>query len=148
MLLIFIDVYIQMNEINISEELGLDDISITGTDLMIIIKTLSEKRKKQVVVLVDDYDAPVIGNIGSPELALANSQILQNLYSGLKAAHACLHFVFLTGVTRIGFSWMSGCLNYLNDLTMQDNYSDICGFTSEELDSCFSEHLPAALKNL
>ncbi|MDR1395995.1 MAG: ATP-binding protein [Deltaproteobacteria bacterium] len=127
------------------------DVKITtpGKGLTRIIKELYKKNdSKPVVVLVDEYDAPVSDVIENPELARENSQILKNFYSGFKNADHYLRFVFVTGVTRYAFMGLSSGLNHLIDLTLNKKFSGICGFTIKEFDSCFREHLPAVLERI
>ncbi|MDR1166650.1 MAG: ATP-binding protein [Deltaproteobacteria bacterium] len=135
----------KLDEINQSEQLGLN-ISLPATDLFLLIKRLKEKYDKEVVVLIDEYDAPVSGNIDNPDLALKNRDILRNFYSGFKDTDEFLRFVFVTGVTRYVFMGLSAGLNHLMDLTLESKYANICGFTLQELKHCFANRLPALLR--
>jgi hypothetical protein len=114
--------------------------------LTLIIRGLHAKYGKKVVVLVDEYDAPVSDNIDDMDLALKNRDILKGFYSGLKDADKYLRFVFVTGVTRYVFMGLSAGLNHLADLTLDSKHADICGFTRQELESCFSDRLPILLR--
>ncbi|MDR1309103.1 MAG: ATP-binding protein [Deltaproteobacteria bacterium] len=137
----------KLKRINHSEKLGLD-ITLPGTDLFFVIQGLNEKYDKKVVVLIDEYDAPVSNNIDNRELALKNSEILRDFYSGFKDTDRYLRFVFVTGVARYAFMGLSAGLNHLNDITLTPKYAGICGFTQEEFDGCFREHLPVALGDM
>ncbi|MDR1109693.1 MAG: AAA family ATPase [Deltaproteobacteria bacterium] len=137
----------KLKRINHSEKLGLD-ITLPGTDLFFVIQGLNEKYDKKVVVLIDEYDAPVSNNIDNRELALKNSEILRDFYSGFKDTDKYLRFVFVTGVTRYAFMGLSAGLNHLNDITLTPKYAGICGFTQEEFDGCFREHLPVVLGDM
>jgi hypothetical protein len=137
----------KLEEINHSERLGLN-ISLPGTDLYLIIKRLKEKYDKKVVVLIDEYDAPVSNNIDNPGVALKNRDILRDFYSGFKDTDKFLRFVFVTGVTRYAFMGPSAGLNRLVDLTMSEDYAGICSFTLDEFDDCFREHLPGVLEKM
>ncbi|MDR1165082.1 MAG: AAA family ATPase [Deltaproteobacteria bacterium] len=136
-----------LSDINDKEKLNLT-LTIPNIDLRRIIEKLSEKYGKGVVVLIDEYDAPVSDNINNTELALKNGEILKDFYSGFKDTDKFLRFVLVTGITRYAFMGLSAGLNHLVDLTLNDNYSGIRGFTLSEFDECFSEHLPILLRNM
>ena len=96
---------------------------------------------RQVVVLIDEYDKPIVDNLTEPEIMEGNRKILHDFYQILKAADEHLRFIFLTGVSRFaGMSIFSG-LNNLNDITLDEQFASICGYTQQELENCFSEHL-------
>ncbi|MDR1165950.1 MAG: ATP-binding protein [Deltaproteobacteria bacterium] len=137
----------KLEEINESEGLGLK-ITLPGTDWFFILKKLREKYDKKVVVLIDEYDAPVSDNIDKRDLAITNSEILKSFYSGFKDADEYLRFVFVTGVTRYAFMGLSAGLNHLNDITLNEKYAGICGFTKDEFKNCFSERLPIVLEKM
>jgi hypothetical protein len=137
----------KLKKINDSEKLGLD-ITLPGTDLPFVIQALKEKYNEKVVVLIDEYDAPVSNNIDNPGLALKNRDILRDFYSGFKDTDKFLRFVFVTGVTRYVFMGLSAGLNQLYDLTLDEKFSNICGFTHDEFDGCFAEYLPGTLQEL
>jgi hypothetical protein len=120
---------------------------VPGTDLAGIVENLSEKYNKQVVVLIDEYNVPVSENLGSPTVAENNREILKEFYSALKKADECLRFVFVTGVT-VAPLWLPARLSQLNDLTLDENYAGICGFTCDEMENCLREHLPIVLKRM
>ena len=106
-----------------------------------LIEKLHLSTGQQVVVLIDEYDKPIIDNLSKPEVMEKNKQILHNFYQILKAADEHLCFIFLTGVSKFaGVSIFSG-LNNLNDITLDDRYASICGYTQQELENYFSEHL-------
>jgi hypothetical protein len=113
-----------------------------------LIDELFRKYNAEVVVLIDEYDVPVSDNLDDIALAEANAKVLKDFYSRLKDCQENLRFVFVTGVTRFAMMGLSSGLNHLDDLTFDDNFSTICGFTLEELDGCFKEHLPLVLQKL
>jgi hypothetical protein len=130
-----------------SEKLGLD-ITVPAEGLLDVIQALSEKHGKKVVVLIDEYDAPVSNNVGDLGLAIKNRDVLKDFYSGLKDSDKFLRFVFVAGVTRYAFMGLSAGLNQLTDLTLDERRADICGFTREELRGCFAEYFPPAFQKL
>jgi hypothetical protein len=113
-----------------------------------LIKKVARKHNKQVVVLIDEYDDPVSGSLHNIELAKGNQEVLKNFYSSLKTCDKLLRFVFVTGVTRYSMAGLSSGLNHLEDLTFDENYSDICGFTILELKRFFKDHIQASLEQM
>lgn len=94
---------------------------------------------KKVVVLVDEYDKPLLDAIDNAEVLAANRNTLSAFYSVLKSSEECLRFVFLTGVTRFGHLNIFSGLNNLQDISLDRRFSAICGFTKEELTRYFPE---------
>lgn len=104
-----------------------------------LIQQLSETQK--VVVLVDEYDKPLLDNIEEIEIAKKNREVLRKFYTILKAQDAHLQFVFLTGVTKFSKVSVFSGLNNLIDLSMLDLYSPLLGYTRQELEHYFSKHV-------
>jgi hypothetical protein len=122
--------------------------SSPGRMLANLITGLHEKHDAGVVLLIDEYDSPVSDNIDDLALAQANRAILKNFYSKLKSCDKSPRFVFVTGVTRYAFMGLSAGLNHLADLTLREDFAGICGFTLDEFDDCFKEHLPVILEKM
>ncbi|HON16912.1 MAG TPA: AAA family ATPase [Spirochaetota bacterium] len=112
-----------------------------------LIKKLSEKYSKQVVLLIDEYDKPIITHLGKGDegirLAEKNRDILKNFYGTIKAASVIenLRFVLLTGVSKFSKAGVFSELNNLSDITMHDRYASILGITEEELAHYFDEYI-------
>ncbi len=104
-----------------------------------LIRTLHERTGQRAVVLVDEYDKPILDALGDRELALANRDFLRSLYGVIKTCDEQLHFVFLTGVSKL--SGLFSGLNNLRDITLAPEFSDICGYTDDELDAVFAPEL-------
>jgi hypothetical protein len=107
-----------------------------------LIQQLKRLKGRRVVVLVDEYDAPIIKHIGKNDEVLA--QILENLhdfYQVLKFNDANLHFVFLTGVSKFSGLSIFSAMNILRDITLDSRYNDICGYTQQELEDNFQAHI-------
>jgi hypothetical protein len=97
--------------------------------------------RERVVVLVDEYDKPILDNLTDPETARRMRDGLRNLYSVIKDSDAHIRFAFLTGVSKFSkFSLFSG-LNNLTDITLDADYSAICGYTEADLDQVFTPEL-------
>jgi hypothetical protein len=105
-----------------------------------LIESLHRKTGKKVVVLIDEYDKPILDTMGKPEAA-AVREFLQTFYVVLKGVDDHLQFVFLTGVTKVAKVSIFSVLNSPNDITINDKYASICGYTQEELERDFSEHI-------
>jgi Holliday junction resolvase-like predicted endonuclease len=106
-----------------------------------LIRQLHQKTDRQVVILVDEYDMPIPDTLDKTERIDEIRKFLQSFYKILKAADEHLRFVFLTGVSKFaGVSVFSG-LNNLNDITLDEKYASICGYTQPELESYFSEYI-------
>jgi hypothetical protein len=106
-----------------------------------LIEKLHQTTNRKVVILIDEYDKPITDHLSDPEIAEANRQILRSFYQVLKAADDHLRFVFLTGVSKFAKVSIFSGLNSPNDITMDSKYAAICGYTQEELESCFTAHI-------
>lgn len=104
-----------------------------------LIRNAADKYQNNVVILIDEYDAPLSATIDNPELQELYRAQLHGLYSVLKNEEAYIHFCMLTGVTRYGKVSVFSGLNNLNDITFSDDYSGICGITTEELRQYYLE---------
>ena len=104
-----------------------------------LIRKAFEKTGKKVVILVDEYDKPLLSTIDRPELAETYRHILKAFYSNLKSLDSCIQLAMLTGVARFSKVSIFSDLNNLRDISFEDSYSEICGVTSDELDKYFQE---------
>jgi hypothetical protein len=100
-----------------------------------------------VVVLIDEYDKPIIEHLNSPAVAKVNRAELRNFYGVLKAADAHLRFVFLTGVSKFTRTSIFSQLNNLMDISLMASYATICGITAAEFDDLFTEHVAAVAED-
>ncbi len=106
-----------------------------------LIKKLYQKYNSKVVVLVDEYDKPILDNIENTEVAIEMRESLKNFYSVLKDADPYLKFVFITGVSKFSKVSIFSGLNNLNDITIDKDYATICGYTQEEFETVFADVL-------
>lgn len=104
-----------------------------------VINNVYEKTGKQAVILVDEYDKPLLQAIGNEPLQAAYRSKLKAFYSVLKTLDAKIRFAFLTGVTKFGKVSVFSDLNNLTDLSMLPPYSSVCGISEEELHENFDE---------
>ena len=107
-----------------------------------LIQTLHQQTGQRVVVLVDEYDKPILDALEVPEVARANRDYLRGLYSTIKFGDAHLKFSFLTGVSKFSKVSLFSGLNNLKDITLDPRYSAICGYTEADLDAVFAPELP------
>lgn len=98
-----------------------------------LLHNLFEKTGSPVVVLVDEYEKPVLDTIDNPELRELYRERLRGFYSVLKSCDKYLRLVFLTGVTKFGKMNVFSALNNIHDISLEDRYAAICGITREEL---------------
>jgi hypothetical protein len=130
-----------------SEELTLEEYSYDRI-LSELLAKLSKKHGVGVVVLIDEYDAPVIDHIDDQKLAAANAYVLRKFYGALKNNVEYLRFVFVTGITRFALTAMDSGPNNLEDLSLEPEYAGVCGFTISEFDELFKDRMEDTLKAL
>ena len=106
-----------------------------------LIDTAYEKTGKQVVVLIDEYDAPMLDVVHEEEALDALRNVMRNFYSPLKMCEPKLRFVFLTGITKFSQVSIFSELNNITNVSMDDEYAGICGITKEELLTQMSEDI-------
>lgn len=104
-----------------------------------VIRNAYEKTGKRVVILIDEYDKPMLQAIGNKELQDDFRGTLKGFYGALKAMDECIQFAFLTGVTKFGKVSVFSDLNHLMDISMNAEYYDICGISEEEIEEYFTE---------
>ena len=97
---------------------------------------------QRVVVLIDEYDKPILDNITDSAIALEMRETLKDLYSVLKDMDEHLRLVFITGVSKFSKVSLFSGLNNLKDITLDARYSALCGYTDEDVDTVFAPELP------
>ncbi len=102
-----------------------------------IIDAAYKKTGRQVVILIDEYDKPIVDNLTRPELCDSFRETLQGFYSVMKSKDGCIRFGFLTGVTKTGKMSVFSGLNNLDDISMDERYVDICGISEADLKCYF-----------
>ena len=106
-----------------------------------LIERLHAQTGQRVVVLVDEYDKPILDRIEQPELALDIREGLKDLYSVIKDSDAHIRFAMLTGVSKFSKVSLFSGLNNLKDITLDARYSDICGYTEVDVNAVFAPEL-------
>jgi len=125
-------------------------VSLTQDHYKYAFSELLEKlaRRERVIILIDEYDKPILDHLHEPALADAIRGVLRNFYSTIKDADPFLRFVFITGITKFTKAGVFSTLNNLNDITFKEPYATMLGYTQEELEEVFSEHIDAASHKL
>ncbi|MDR0867740.1 MAG: ATP-binding protein, partial [Planctomycetota bacterium] len=106
-----------------------------------LIKNLHDKFGERVVVIIDEYDKPLLETIDAPEKHRELRSALKSFYGVLKPADEHLRFVFITGVTKFAQVSIFSDLNHLKDLTLDPRYADLCGWTQEEVEANFAPEI-------
>ena len=114
---------------------------ILGLRFKEVIEAAYNKTGNQVAILIDEYDKPIIDNLGNEPTLSHLRSVLQGFYSVMKSMDARIRFGFLTGVTKIGKMSVFSGLNNLNDISMIPDYVDICGVSETELHEYFDESI-------
>ena len=128
---------------------GIDAPAIDTNDrLTALIKTAHHKTGKQVVVLIDEYDAPLLDVVHEDEKLPVLRNVMRNFYSPLKDCEPYLRFVFLTGITKFSQMSIFSELNNITNISMWEDYAGICGITMDELSTQMSADVDALAKKL
>ncbi|MDR2544301.1 MAG: AAA family ATPase, partial [Methanobrevibacter sp.] len=126
---------------------SIHDIELDKTDdyvskfSKLIYKIHKNNEEKDVIVLIDEYDAPIIDNLSNTSLEDENRRILQNFYNVLKNSEEYIKFVFITGINKFTKTSIFSKFNNLKELSLNDDYSTICGITHQELEDNYHEHI-------
>ena len=107
-----------------------------------LIEEMHERSGQRAAVLIDEYDKPILDALGTPEVAHANRDYLRGLYSTIKDCDAHIKFTLLTGVSKFSKVGIFSGLNNLIDITLDPDYSAVCGYTEADLDTVFAPELP------
>lgn len=105
-----------------------------STRIVSLITRAHEQTGEQVVILIDEYDAPLLNVVHDPGRLPAFREVMREFYSPLKAMEPLLHFVFLTGITKFSQLSVFSELNNLQNVSMLPAFAGICGITAEELE--------------
>lgn len=116
------------------EKLGLTNKSLSFSErFKDIIIGAKEKTGRRVVILIDEYDNPLINTINKKDIHEAFRTLLKSIYSNLKDMDEYIRFAMITGVSRFSNTTIFSGLNNLQDITFDDEFDSICGFTENEL---------------
>ena len=128
-----------MDELNDEYQLDVDKRGFKAYFKNIILALY--KKYGKVVVLVDEYDKPIVEYVDDIERATKNREIIRNFFGVLKSSDAFLHFVFLTGVSKFARVSIFSDLNNILDITLSKQFAPLLGYTQPELESYFAQHI-------
>lgn len=106
-----------------------------------LLERIKVQTGKPVVVLIDEYDKPILDALEYPDIAKANRDFLRGFYATIKDYDANIRFSFLTGVSKFSKVSLFSGLNNLKDITLDKRYSTLCGYTDADIDSVFAPEL-------
>ncbi len=109
-----------------------------------LIEKAFNKHSQRVVILIDEYDKPILDNITNKDMAKRARDILKNFYSVIKDSDRYIRFVFITGVSKFSKLNLFSGLNNLEDITIDKNYAEICGYTHDDLLTVFKDRIEGA----
>lgn len=122
-----------------------DTLSVNSTLSLIITELCKDVNGKKlfesVAILIDEYDYPILHTLHDPELAKDIREIMKSFSCVIKGQETLVQFVFITGVSAFSKSGLSSGLNNLKNLTMDEDFFDICGYTDKEVDLNFKAHM-------
>lgn len=113
-----------------------------------LITTAYKQTSKQVVVLIDEYDVPLLDVVHEDEKLPILRNVMRNFYSPLKKCESYLRFVFLTGITKFSQMSIFSELNNITNISMRDDYAGICGITMDELTTQMSADVDALAEKM
>jgi hypothetical protein len=130
-----IETIADLNHISINKNISLKRKFST------LIRNLSDSTNKRVVVLIDEYDKPLLDNIDNERITIDIQKELRKFYGALKSSSSYLKLVFITGISKFTKASIFSDLNNLKDLTLNRDYSTICGYTYNELEKYFEKFI-------
>ena len=129
-----------------------EQLGLKRTDFMLgdrfarVIKAAKEQTGLRCVILVDEYDKPLLDLLGKPELQEHNKEVFKGFFSTLKSFDEYIQFIFITGVSKFHKVSIFSDLNQLTDISLSKKYAGICGITEEELRNEFRSEVEALAK--
>lgn len=134
---------------SIAEDYDIDVSSTPSiqTKLKKLVKSLAKRyRPLRVAILIDEYDYPILSNVHIIDLAKKHQEILRSFYATIKSLDAYLDFVFLTGVSKFSRTSIFSGLNNLKDITNTAQGASLLGYTQQELEYYFKDHINSIAK--
>ncbi len=136
------DIIEQLEAVERAHDLAPAPTSDTGPRrLRNVLRRLHSTTGRQVVVLVDEYDKPILDVLHDPDLATANRDYLRGFYGIVKDSSRHIRFVFVTGVSMFSKGSLFSGLNNLKDISLDPRYATLCGYREEDLDRVFGPEL-------
>ncbi len=135
-----IEIHKQLAKNEQKYQLATGDVDMLHDRFRSLIINLAEKSSSKVVLLIDEYDKPMLDNIDKPYI-IEIRDILRDLYSVIKGQDANIRFSMLTGVSKFSKVNIFSGLNSLNDISLDSQYSALCGYTQAEFEEVFAPEL-------
>jgi hypothetical protein len=127
-------------------------VALNGADsadvFLTLLRDISEACSEKPVLLVDEYDAPVLDALGKADLLAETREVMRDFYRQIKVAGASLHFTFITGISKFSRMGVFSSLNNIMDISLDSEYGAFMGYTQEELEANFGPHIEAAARAL
>lgn len=126
----------------LAKEFSIDaESEFIGDFLSELVRGISNSHNKRVVILIDEYDKPIVDHLDNPELATANREILREFYSVIKSLDDQIEFMFVTGVSKFTKVSLFSGLNQITDITLDEKFAAVCGYTQAELELRFGKFI-------
>lgn len=109
--------------------------------LKALVRHIHQQSGRRVVILIDEYDKPILDALEESDIAKKNRDFLRGFYSTIKDYDAYIKFSFLTGVSKFSKVSLFSGLNNLYDITLDKEYSSLCGYTDQDIDTTFASEL-------
>ena len=134
--------YLSMRLVEYEVKYGITQPATDNNDrLTALIQAAYQKTGKKVVVLIDEYDAPLLDVVHEEKSLPVLRNVMRNFYSPLKASDPYLQFVFLTGITKFSQLSIFSELNNLKNISMLPDYAGVCGITLDEMLTAMSDYI-------
>jgi len=138
----------QTEKIACEYQIDVSGAKAPGSKLDTLINGVSKKYGRPTVVIVDEYDKPFLDFYDKPNIAQEVRDILRNFYIQLKANEPHIRFLFMTGISKFSKMGAFSTLNNLNDISLDEDFGTMLGYTEKELVQYFGEHIETKAKKL
>ena len=124
------------------KQFGIEDMrKSAGNRLTQLIEQAESMTGRKVVIIIDEYDAPLLDVLHDETKLEAVRTIMQEFYAPIKANSSHIHFAFITGITKFSQLSIFSTINNLTNISMEPEFSTICGITKDELDTVLKEDI-------
>ncbi len=113
----------------------------------IMFELVQKYDNKKIVLIIDEYDRPILHHLTKPDSLEQMQEIIRNFYTCIKGLHELVKFLFVTGISRFTRTNLFSGFNQIQDISMDPRYAHLVGYTEEELDTTLSEHMVLAAKD-
>ena len=130
------------------EAVGFVSVNDSGSSLISLSRWFKTLEPSSLVILVDEYDAPLTACLDKPQLFEGGRSLMSQFFLTLKANEGCQRFFFMTGITKFSNTSIFSAFNNLQDITLDVQYGTLLGYTEEEIVRCFASYLDRAAQAL